>query len=214
LRNKILLIGGPSGTGKTILSQSFAAKSGWSTLQVDDIRLAVQAIATQEQNPDLHRFTNPNQEPLNTPQKYADALLNVAEILEPAIRIIMAHHLHVESAGSLIIEGDGILPHLGSTAYLKSTPVFSNLEITNSIHAVFLVPNDIAALENAVLKRGRGAEEKPKKELQTHIEGSYLYGQHLAEQAKKASIPTVNAYPFETLYARAAEMLPIESIRS
>ena len=52
----ILLIGGSSGVGKTIVSQALAAHFGISRLLVDDVRLALQEFTSPEHYPDLHHF--------------------------------------------------------------------------------------------------------------------------------------------------------------
>jgi AAA+ superfamily predicted ATPase len=53
---RVLLLGGASGAGKTVLAQSFARHYGVSLLLVDDVRLALQQVATPKQQPALHYF--------------------------------------------------------------------------------------------------------------------------------------------------------------
>jgi 2-phosphoglycerate kinase len=105
---RVLLVGGASGVGKTVLARTLARHYGVSLLLVDDVRLALQQVTTLEQQPALHYF-------LTTPDVWRqpeDDLLTgfvgVATALAPALGVIVAHHLIVEGAGPLIIAGDGI----------------------------------------------------------------------------------------------------------
>src|SRR5262245_60767387 len=99
---RVLLIGGASGVGKTVLADALARHCGVSLLLVDDVRLALQQVTTPEQQPSLHYF-------LTTPDVWRqpeDDLLagfvGVANMLASALGVIVAHHLVVEGAGPLI----------------------------------------------------------------------------------------------------------------
>jgi 2-phosphoglycerate kinase len=105
---RVLLVGGASGVGKTVLARTLARHYGVSLLLVDDVRLALQQVTTLEQQPALHYF-------LTTPDVWRqpeDDLLTgfvgVATALAPALGVIVARHLIVEGADPLIIAGDGI----------------------------------------------------------------------------------------------------------
>lgn len=50
----VLLIGGGSGVGKTVISQVLARQLGVFLLSADDVRLALQHTTTPEQQPALH----------------------------------------------------------------------------------------------------------------------------------------------------------------
>jgi 2-phosphoglycerate kinase len=50
----VLLLGGASGVGKTVLAHKLARHYGVSLLLVDDVRLAIQQVTTPEQHPALH----------------------------------------------------------------------------------------------------------------------------------------------------------------
>src|SRR5215475_6621764 len=109
---RVLLVGGASGVGKTVLAQALARHHGVSLLLVDDVRLAMQQVSTPRQQPALHYF-------LTTPDVWRqpeDDLLagfvGVATTLAPALGVIVAHHLVVEGADPVIIDGDGITPEL------------------------------------------------------------------------------------------------------
>ena len=52
--NKVILIGGAPGAGKTTLGTALAAKLGVTSLTVDDLVTAVIAVTTRESHPGLH----------------------------------------------------------------------------------------------------------------------------------------------------------------
>ena len=54
-----------------------------------------------------------------SPEPVLMSLVTVAEALEPALRMIMAHHLVVEGVGQMTLEGDGFLPRLANPAFLS-----------------------------------------------------------------------------------------------
>ena len=52
--NKVILIGGPPGAGKTTLGQALAVKLGVTSLTIDDLVTAVIAVTTRETHPGIH----------------------------------------------------------------------------------------------------------------------------------------------------------------
>src|SRR5688572_10832032 len=109
---RVLLIGGGSGVGKTVLARKLAQRFGVSLVLADDIRMAVQRIATPDQHPALHYFLT-QEDVWNQP---IDVLLagwiGVAEVVSQALVAVIAHHICVPDVGPIIIEGDGVLPSL------------------------------------------------------------------------------------------------------
>lgn len=59
---KVLLIGGSSGAGKTVISREIGLRFGISWLQVDDLRLALQwsHVTLLEHSDALYLFQNPD----------------------------------------------------------------------------------------------------------------------------------------------------------
>ena len=54
----VLLIGGHSGAGKSTLAADVARRSGAAWMEVDDVRLALHGVTTEEQLPAVHYFTS------------------------------------------------------------------------------------------------------------------------------------------------------------
>ena len=52
--NKVILIGGAPGAGKTTLGQALAVKLGVTSLTIDDLVTAVIAVTTRETHPGIH----------------------------------------------------------------------------------------------------------------------------------------------------------------
>jgi 2-phosphoglycerate kinase len=51
---RVLLIGGSSGVGKTLVARELARHFGVSLILADDVRLALQEVTTPAQKPELH----------------------------------------------------------------------------------------------------------------------------------------------------------------
>ena len=95
---RILIVGGSSGTGKTQVAGVLARLLGTSVVQADDLRLALQAITTEETHPDLHRYIGRRSAAtFRSPDSVLEGHVRVAEAIEPAVRVVMSHHIDVAS---------------------------------------------------------------------------------------------------------------------
>ncbi|MCA9946780.1 MAG: zeta toxin family protein, partial [Anaerolineales bacterium] len=54
ISNKVILIGGAPGAGKTTLGSALAVKLGVNSLTIDDLVTAVIAVTTPETHPGIH----------------------------------------------------------------------------------------------------------------------------------------------------------------
>ena len=108
---QVVLIGGSSGVGKTIIARELAKRLSVSLLLLDDVRLALQAATTSETHPDLHVFLNYPTEQWKDSEAIFRDLIKVGRIMVEPLRAIIHHHLIVPDVGWIIIEGDGILPN-------------------------------------------------------------------------------------------------------
>lgn len=190
-RWKILLIGGSSGVGKTVVARELADFLSLSLLLLDDVRLALQQATSNQTNPDLHVFLNYETEQWRNSQSiYAD-WITVGKAMVKPLNAIISHHIIVPDIGAIIIEGDGILP-IVSGEFVKPEDVCT----------VFIVEQDEKQLLHNLQSRGRGFNDWNKMEQEGFAHASWLYGQWLAQEANKLELPVINAQPQETLLER------------
>lgn len=204
---RVLLIGGSSGVGKTVVAQQLAQQLGVSVLLVDDVRLALQYTTTPKQFPPLHVFQSPTvwQRP---PEQLRDAMIAVARTLLPALAIIIAHHVVVEGSGPLIIEGDGILPELvARTEAQHFHPGGSTTKLAPVVRSLFLYEEDEQRIADNMLARGRGFEQTPAAKQHTIVHTSWLYGTWLRDSAIAQQLPALPVRPYDALLDRVLAMV-------
>src|SRR5581483_2338062 len=122
------------------------------------------------------------------------------------LAVNIAHHVFVESAGPVIIEGDGILPALAARRDFSNMH-FTPAPVTNEVRAVFLVEPDEEVVIQNMRQRGRGFGQLSLKEQETFARASWLYGQWLRRQADRYELPIVEARPHETLVERVLQAI-------
>ena len=201
---RVLLIGGSSGVGKTMVARDLARHLGISVLQADDVRMAIQQVTMPGEQPGIHYFLAHPMIWQKPPEALCEGWINVAQAMLRPLSATIAPHLYVESAGPVIIEGDGILPALAALRSF-STLHFPNAPITDAVRAVFLVEQDEAALLSTLLERGFG--EFSHKEQEAFARGSWLYGQWLRRQAAPYDLPVIASRPWESLAERVLQAI-------
>ena len=180
---QVLLIGGSSGTGKTVLAHRLARRFGVALTKVDDVRLALQRATTPQEQPDLHFF-------LATPgvwqrpaDELRDRLIEVGRAVSRTLEGVIAHHL--ATSYPLILEGDGIVPHLAAQ------PSIGGYDAAR-VRSVFLSePTEAGILAN-MRERGRGLEAHETAEQLQQARMNWLYGQWLAEEALRLGLPVLS----------------------
>jgi len=195
----VLLIGGHSGTGKTVVSQRLARRYGVGLAQVDDFRLVLQRMTTPSQQPALHKILRIVSAPDASPEAASEALIQVAQTMSYALEIVVAHHVATHTP--LILEGDGIVPAFAAQ------PVFDGWDVGNSVRAVFLIEADEQQLFRSASKRGRGFEDLSPNQQDKSVRRSWLYGQWLAREAARFGVPVVTSQPWETLEERVVKII-------
>ena len=190
---KVLLIGGHSGAGKTVVARQLARRYGLGLSEVDDVRLVLQRMTPPEQQPGLHFFVGADLHQWSMPELVA-RLVTVNEHVCSALEIVVANHVATDTA--LILEGDGILPAFAAQAR------FADLQVGQAVRSVFIMEQDRTQLFGNMQRRGRGFDTFGASEQQRWVELSWRYGQWLAAQARQHSVPLVAARPWATLAAR------------
>ncbi|MBM7784133.1 hypothetical protein [Tenggerimyces flavus] len=179
----VLLVGGPSGTGKSTVCGALMRQYGVGASEIDDIETAVQAMTTPEQQPILHHWSAHAESREWTAEEIFDLTLAAAEALSPAVEAVVQSHLN--HGPPVIMEGDYLLPALAGR--IRSPRV----------RVVFLYEPDEAQLVANFL--GREQDEGPQY-MRARV--SWLFGQWLAAEAPKHGVAAIPVRPWDTLSER------------
>ena len=191
---QVLLLGGPSGAGKTSVSYRLARHFAIGITEVDDFQVVLERMTTPAEQPVLHYWqTHPEVEDLSA-EEILRHLIAIGEVMLPALEAVVLNHL--ESQAPVILEGDFILPTLAAS------PAFAELAPGGAVRGLFLYEESEEQLRQNFLQREpeEGVQEK-------RARVSWLYGQWLKEQAAQAGTLTLPARPWETVFARVLEAL-------
>ena len=200
INERVLLIGGSSGVGKTSVAKQLGLSWGASWLHVDDIRLALQRsrVTLPEMTEALYFFEeNPNVWEM-PPERLRDGLIGVGQVLSPALEVIIENH--VDTVAPVVIEGDTILPSL------LGRPSVRDRVSQGQVHALFLVETQEEVLFTNIVARGREMNGRQEMEMRTEARAKWLYGQWLADEAQRYSLPVLEPRPWSTLVERIAEI--------
>lgn len=204
---RILLLGGNSGAGKTYVAGELVRRLGISSLMVDDVRIALQQLTTPAQQPDLHVFLNYQPEQWRRPAQIVKDWLRVAQVLLKPLRDIMAHHLVVEGSGRIIIEGDGILPALGTRESFSGVPSLENVDIRQKVRTVFLIEDSEEKIMANLRQRDRGMSVASKEDQAAFAAASWQFGRWLDREARRMRLAVMPAQPNESAVERVLELL-------
>jgi len=186
---QVLLLGGPSGTGKTAVSYRLARHFGVGITEVDDFHVLLLRMTTPEQQPALHFWkTNPASEELPAAEIMTH-LLEDCRAMTPGFDAVIGNHLEMRIP--IVLEGDYILPALAAQTS------FSGQRNDRRVRAVFLhEPDEQQLLKNFLLREPeRGPQTK-----RAHV--SWLHGQWLKQEAERFGLPVVAARPWSTVLER------------
>ena len=176
----VLLVAGPSGTGKTTVPAQVARRLDAPWLMVDDLRLALMRSGVPI--PD-----NPHAEALDP----AEGSVAVGEAVAPAIEVVIENH--VDQRMPVVIEGDGILPSL------FERPSVRERATGGRVRAVYLTEPDVDALHANIVTRGA---DTWRKDLRWYARKSVVFGEWLTQEAERRGLPAVPARPYATLVDR------------
>lgn len=207
---QVVLIGGSSGTGKTILARALARHYGAHLLHMDDLRLAAEHLIAPAQNPALHCI-NTDPAVWASGEAFRDALVATYEAFEPAVAVVIANHIAQRGEfDPTIIEGDGILPRLGNSQYTAHSPhiaPISAADLAANVRTLVLHEPEEAGISAAMHARGRGFALRPPAEQRVQVRGSWLYGEWLRAEAERYGVPVLSSRPHDTQFARALALL-------
>ena len=190
----VLLVGGPSGTGKTAVSYRLAQHFKIGMTEVDDFQVLLERMTTPEQQPVLHFWrTHPAPDQLSAEAILEQGLL-VRAVMAAGLEAVIANHLETQTP--LVLEGDFI------SVALAAQTSFAGLPNAGQVRAVFLYEAEERQLLANFLERepDQGAQVK-------RARVSWLYGEWVRHEAERYGLPTVAARPWETLFERIVAVL-------
>ncbi len=178
MKNKVIIIYGTSGSGKSYFAAKLSKKYSIPILQIDDIRIALQTMLDREKHKDLFFFSeNLDFQKYLSIEKYVDRLKRVAISMWPAVKTIVEKHLFLEEW--IIIEGDSILPSLIDT-----------IKNNQNIYQIFINTNKESLYVNKT-NRNRHNETRY---LDMEVEFSLAFNSFLQEEVDKYKIETTNNF--------------------
>ena len=174
MKTKVILIGGAPGTGKTTLGSALAVKLGITSLSIDDLRTAAQAVTTPESHPGLHimrgmayqeYFTNSSLEQLKT-----DATAQ-HEAVWPVVKRVISKHADWGSA--IVIDGWHLRPDK-----------VAQLELDNVWAAWIVVTDSVLELRERKNVNWLRSSSDPEKMLENFLARSLWYNELIRELAR------------------------------
>ncbi len=186
----VLLLGGPSGVGKTSVSYALARRFDVGITEVDDLHIAVERLTTPKQQPILHYWSTHPQAIDLSAEQILELHISVCRVLSPAIRAVVANH--IETRTPIVLEGDYLLPEL----MVRDAAEQSTVERATS---VFLYEPD-----EAQIVRNFAAREPDMAEQTKRARVSWLFGQWLADECHRIGLAALPTRPWDTLLDRIA----------
>ena len=183
----VLLIGGPSGVGKSSIAYALSQYYKVNVIEVDDICRSIKAMTTKEIAPWVHYWT--------TGINWLDVgvegnlkwLVNISREIIPALKSIVKNHLDAEVP--IIIEGDFIHPDLIS---------FFDSE---KVKGLYINEDNV----NHIIDNYYSREGGQKQSYRSNI--SHAYGQWLVEKCRDLDISLIPSRPWDSGLERALKAL-------
>jgi 2-phosphoglycerate kinase len=190
---QVLVFGGASGVGKTMVSYRLAHHFAVGLTEMDDFQNVLTRLTTPEQQPALHYFRLHTAEVLamDDVQMLAHTR-SVADAMSVAMELVIANHLATRAP--VVLEGDFLLPALAVRPAYDGTPA------DGQVRAVFLYEED----EQQLLRnfQAREGEDQPRR-----ARASWYYSEWLRREAARLGLPAVSARPWDTVLERVIAAL-------
>ena len=185
---EVLLLGGPSGVGKTSVSYRLAHHFRIGITEVDDFQVILERMTTPAQQPVLH-FWRTHPDPANLPAEViVKNGIEISQVMAPALEAVITNHL--ESRAPVVLEGDFIHPMLAT------------LFPASQVRVLFLYEESEEQFRQNFVQR---EPEHGPQELRAQV--SWLYGQWLKQEAERVGALVVLARPWHDLFERILAVL-------
>jgi 2-phosphoglycerate kinase len=192
---QVLLIGGPSGVGKTTLAHALGRRLGVNVTQLDDVQVALEAVVSPEQQPLLHfwRTNWPEFAAYNDAEHVQHFLAVSRTVFEPAIEAIISDRLD-DAAMPAIIEGDFILPEL------MTRTAFGDRRAAGRVRGLIVDESDEGAIAANFTARHGGDVALP-------AHANWLKSQWLRAESARLGVPVAASRPWTTSLDRAIDAI-------
>lgn len=191
---QVLLLGGPSGVGKTSVSYRLAHHFGIGITEIDDFQVMLECMTTPAEQPALHYWRTHPEAAKQPAQEIVKQLIAVGQVMMPALEAVITNHL--ESQVPIVLEGDFILPALAISSFCLQNSTDSQVQ------TLFLYEESEEQLCRNFLQREseHGLQAK-------RAQVSWLYGQWLKQEAERLNILALPARPWDNLFERILLLL-------
>ncbi len=183
----VLLIGGPSGTGKSSIAYRMAEHYGVNVLEIDDVYIAVKTASTKKDFPAVHYWDSDvdwmDIEVLGN----VNWLTDVGKEMMPVLKEIVNRHL--EDRIPIIIEGDFIHSELAKS--------FQSSEVKS----IFVIEKDSNQIVENYFHREGGDPQTYRAQI------SIEYGKKIQEYCEKNDLKVIDSRPFDTVLERVVEYI-------
>ncbi len=190
---QVLVFGGASGVGKTMVSYRLAQHFAVGLTEMDDFHIVLKRLTTPEQQPALHYFRLHAAEVLRMDDEQMLAhILDASEAMSAAMELVIGNHL--ASNAPVVLEGDFLLPSLAVR------PAYDGIPADGQVRAVFLYEED----EQQILRnyRAREGTDQPHR-----ARVSWYHSEWLRREAEQLGLPAVPARPWDTVLERVIAAL-------
>lgn len=182
----LLLVGGPSGVGKSRFAHALARETGSTVAQVDDLQTALETLVPPDRLPGYHHLATTYLR-TDDPEKIGRATEQLASWFDPAVRGVIENR--IESRTSTVFEGDFISPEVAAQSRLQGVRSMFLLGAEDEIRANYLQ---------------RDGDDQPGR-----ARISAALSRRLAEKCRALEVPALDAQPFDTLMSRALDALDL-----
>jgi 2-phosphoglycerate kinase len=197
----IILIGGPSATGKSTLAEALSRRFGLQHVDLDLFYLAFREVVPPERAPVL---LHPQEEafwaaPVNDLLR---SYLELQDFLAPALESVLASLIARQRRA--LLEGTWLLPALAAR------PTFRDVD-SGDVRALFLFEPDAAEMD-----RRRRARQDPWSRvfagpvMHNIAAMRHAHGLEIKRQAEALGLPVLQCRPFESLETRALAALGLD----
>jgi 2-phosphoglycerate kinase len=190
----VLLVGGASGSGKTMLARRLGRRYGVNVTQLDDIQAALTAVTTPQEKPLLHFWrTNWDEFSAFTDDQHLAHFLEISRtVFGPIIEAIVADRLG--GGDPAIVEGDFVLPDLAVRAAFAGEPA------RDRVRGLFVGEEDEECLAQNFSDRQGGDNA-------LRARTSRVKAHWLRRRCEALSVPWISSRPWESTADRAIEAL-------